>query len=108
MSAMYGVRRLIRSKSASARSTPASRAIARRCSTPFVDPPIATSVVIAFSNALRVRMSRGRRPSRSRRIAASPVRRPTSARLGSTDGTDELPGSDIPSASTHDAIVFAV
>src|SRR5579884_1910011 len=98
----------MRSKSASSSGTPASRAIARRCSTPFVEPPIATRVTIAFSKASRVRMSDGRMPSRSRRITASPAARQTSTRRGSSAGIDALPGSDIPSASTQDAIVFAV
>ena len=108
MSAICGVFRLIRSKSASASGTPASRAMARRCSTPLVDPPMATRVVIAFSNAFRVRISRGRTPPASRRITASPVSRHTCGRPGSTAGIAALPGSDIPSASTHEAIVLAV
>ena len=37
-------------------------AIASRCSTALVDPPSAMTTVIAFSNALRVRMSRGLMP----------------------------------------------
>ena len=41
---------------------PAAWAIASRCSTALVDPPSAMTIVIAFSNAWRVRMSRGRIP----------------------------------------------
>ena len=41
------------------KSTPASRAIARRCSTVFVEPPMAMSSVIAFSKASKVAMLRG-------------------------------------------------
>ena len=41
--------------------TPASRAMASRCSTALVDPPVAATPAMAFSNAFRVTMSRGRR-----------------------------------------------
>ena len=51
MSAIRGVRALIRSKSSSSRGTPASRAIAKRCRTAFVEPPVAATAAIAFSRA---------------------------------------------------------
>ena len=41
------------------KSTPASCAMARRCSTVLVEPPMAMSSVIAFSNASNVAMLRG-------------------------------------------------
>ena len=41
------------------KSTPASRAIARTCSTVFVEPPMAMSRVIAFSKACLLAMARG-------------------------------------------------
>ena len=66
------------------------------------------TTVIAFSNARRVRMSRGLRPSRTRRTTASPARR-LSARLSSpTASCAELPGKDKPKASIADAMVLAV
>ena len=52
--------RPIRSKSSSCRSTCASRAIASRCSTAFVEPATAITTAMAFSNASLVMMSRGR------------------------------------------------
>ena len=54
-------------------ATPASRAIASRCSTALVEPPVATTPAIAFSNASRVRMSRGRTPRCSRSITSAPT-----------------------------------
>ena len=58
---------------ASAR-TPASRAIASRCSTAFVDPAVAATAVIALSNAARVRILLGRRSSATSFITISPAR----------------------------------
>ncbi len=66
-----GTRRDILSKSSSSSSTPASRAIARRCSTAFVEPATAIVTAIAFSNASRVMMSRGRGPSSASSFAAA-------------------------------------
>ena len=85
--------------------TPAACAIASRCSTALVDPPSAMTVVIAFSNALRVRMSRGRmllldqvappprRPARSRR-ASRPRSRPAPS---CSAGSGRAPRSPTPS-----------
>ena len=55
-------------KSSMVSSTPASCAIASRCSTALVDPPVAATDAMAFSNALRVAMSRGRRLARTASI----------------------------------------
>ncbi|MNG29599.1 hypothetical protein D3C84_1150590 [compost metagenome] len=49
----------MRSMSVILKSTPASLAAANRCSTVLVEPPIATSRLIAFSNAALVAMLRG-------------------------------------------------
>ena len=57
-----GVRSLTVWKSSISSCTPASRAIASRCNTAFVDPPLAATDAIAFSKASRVRMSRGFSP----------------------------------------------
>ena len=72
-SAMIGVRRLIASKSSIDSGTPASRASARRCRTLLVEPPVPAAAAIAFSNASRVRRSRGRTPLRSRSITIRPA-----------------------------------
>ena len=53
---------------------PAACAIASRCSTALVEPPSAMTMVIAFSNALRVRMSRGRMPRSISCTTAAPAR----------------------------------
>ena len=58
-SVRYGVSLLMLSKSSIDRSTSASLAIANRCNTAFVDPPIANTRRIAFSKASLVIMSRG-------------------------------------------------
>jgi hypothetical protein len=51
--------------SAIVKSSSASWAAARMCSTVFVEPPIAMSSVIAFSNAARVAIDRGSAASSS-------------------------------------------
>ena len=56
---MYGVLRLSRSKSSMLISTSASCAMASRCSTALVDPPIASTTIMAFSSDSFVMMSRG-------------------------------------------------
>jgi hypothetical protein len=45
------VRAAIRSKSSIVNSIPNSRAIASRCSSPLVEPPVATTEAAAFSIA---------------------------------------------------------
>ena len=52
-------------KSASEQSTPASWAMASRCSTALVEPPNAITTAMAFSNASLVRMSRAVIPRRN-------------------------------------------
>ncbi len=105
-SASTGTRLPMRVKSSSPSFTRASWAMARRCSTALVEPDNAMVMVIAFSNALRVRMSRGRMPASSSFTTASPARR-QSLRFGSpTASCAELLGSDRPSASTAEAMVF--
>ena len=74
----------------------------------FVEPEIACSARIAFSNASRVTMSDGRMP----RCASSTICRPaysaTCARRESTAGIAAAPGGVKPSASVTHAIVEAV
>jgi hypothetical protein len=107
-SPMCGVRRLIRSKSSSSSSTPASWAMASRWSTALVDPPRAMTVVMAFSKAGRVMIWRGRMLASSSPITASPDRTAYSRSRGSMAGTEADPGSDIPIASPTEAMVLAV
>ena len=74
MFASIGVFFEISSNSDSSSGTPARPAIATRWMIAFVDPPIAMSVVMPFSNACRVRMSVGLTSSHT----SSTARRPTS------------------------------
>ena len=105
---MIGVCSLIRSKSSRVSGTSASAAIASRCSTALVDPPVAAVQMIPFSIALRVRISRGRVPRCSACIKSSPLRRPTSFLRGSVAPTLPLPSGAIPMNSITMAMVFAV
>ncbi len=60
---------------------PHSCAMAGRCRPPLVEPPVAATTMAAFSKALRVQMSRGRMPSASSCITASPLAVAYSSRL---------------------------
>ena len=107
-SAMCGVRSAMRLKSDSCRSTPASRAMASRCSTALVEPPNAMVTAIAFSNAGLVMMSRAVMPWRSMFTTASPERRAKASRRRSAEGAAAEPGRDMPRASPMEAMVLAV
>ena len=82
----------IRLKSSMVRSTSASRAIASRCSTAFVEPPSAITTVIAFSNASLVMIWRAVMPRRSISTTASPERCAKPSRRRSTAGGAAEPG----------------
>ena len=56
---MHGTVWEIRSMSSKVKSTSADWAMARMCSTVLVEPPMATSMVMAFSKASLVAMERG-------------------------------------------------
>ena len=89
-------------------SKPRRPAIAVRWTMPLVEPPIASSTRIAFSNAAGVRILSI--VSRSRR-SAPPARRSASAmrmRSAVTAGGEAPPGSVMPSASAMQAMVLAV
>ena len=105
---MCGTLRAIASISSSVTSMPSSCAIAGRCSAAFVEPPMATTTAIAFSNALRVRMSLGRMSSLSSCSTRLPAQRHSSVRSGASAGIEALNGSAMPSASLAQAIVLAV
>jgi hypothetical protein len=107
-SARKGMRSLTRWKSFRSRGTSTALAIAIRWRTALVEPPRAITMTIAFSNASRVMMSRGFRSSSRRFLIAAPARKHSSSFAGSSAGVEALYGSDIPSASIAEAIVFAV
>ena len=73
MLATTGVRAATASKSSSVYGMSSSRAIASRCRTPFVEPPLAAIDAAALSSASRVMMCDGRRSSRTSFIASTPA-----------------------------------
>ncbi len=105
---MSGVRRASSSKRSMVSGTPARRATAIMCTTALVEPPSASTVVIALSTLAAVRMSRGLRSSHT----MSTMRRPVSAAMRpcreSAAGIDAAPGNVKPSASAADVMVDAV
>ena len=103
-----GVEAARSSKSSSGTSTPSRPAIAMRWITALVEPPMAWSVRIAFSNASRVMMSEGRVPAATRSMIWDPARSATWRRRESTAGIAALPLGAMPSASVMQAIVDAV
>ena len=105
---MSGVRRLMASKSPSASGTPASRANASRCKTALVDPPVAATPAIAFSNEARFTTSSGRRFSRRSWTTCAPAARVAAALRGSSAGMLAYPTGARPSSSVASAMVFAV
>ncbi len=105
---MTGVLREASSKSSSTKGTPASCAIASRCSTPLVDPAVAATMRAALRNAAGVSTSRGSGPCSSRRIRCSPQRRAATSLAGSVAGMSLQPSSDRPSAVSTMAMVLAV
>ncbi len=107
-SAHTGVRRLTRSKSSMVSGTPISRASASRWRTALVEPPLAATPAIAFSNAARVAIWRGRRPRRSMSITSAPDWRPTSSLAGSVAAMLAVPMGESPRNSSAIAIVLAV
>ena len=88
---------------------PASWAMAVRCNTVFDEPPMPMSVVIAFSNASRVMMSRGQIFFLTRSMTTAPARFASRRRAPVwAAGLVPLPGSPMPRASVREFIVFAV
>ncbi len=82
--------------------------MASRCTTAFVDPPIAASVTMALRNAARVMIALGRRSAATIATASRPVScAPASSRV-SAAGTPALPGTLMPRASATQAMVEAV
>ena len=95
--------------------TSPSWAIANRCSTVLVDPPMAISRAMAFSKASKVAMPRGKAVSSAspyQRAAKSTMRRPACSnsvrRRACVARTEPLPGRASPRASARQFIEFAV
>ncbi len=75
---------------------------------PLVEPPIASSTRIAFSNAFSVRILSMVRRVRASCTACVPVISAMRMRSAVTAGGDAPPGTVMPSASAMHAIVLAV
>ena len=109
MSASSGVRALIRSKSSMSSWMPASCAIASRCSTALVEPPVAATPAMAFSKAC-AREDVARREALAQDVhdqLAALRRRPRPCADRSA-GTPAEPIGDRPQNSIAMAMVFAV
>ena len=89
----------MRSKSSIESLTPKSFAVAGRCSTAFVDPPVAITPAMAFSKLLRVTIERGVMPFLTSPITILPHSKAISSLRGSTAGTSFHPIGEIPSIS---------
>ena len=106
--ATIGVRAATRSKSSSPNSMPSSRAIASRCSTPFVEPPVAATQAAAFSSASRVISCEGRRSRRTTSMTRRPAASAASALRSFVAGMPESAAGLMPRKSSAVAIVLAV
>ena len=106
--ASTGVRAATRSKSSREYGTPASRAIASRCRTPFVEPALAATAAAALSSAARLMICDGLTSSRTSRIASLPASRAASSFESWRAGIALSPPGEMPRNSSAIAIVFAV
>ncbi len=107
-SASTGTRLPMRVKSSSSSGTPTVWAMASRCRTTLVEPPSAMVTVIAFSNALRVRICEGRRSAFTSCSTAFAALRQSCSFWADTASCAELLGRLMPSASMAEAIELAV
>ena len=96
------------SKSSSDRGTPRRPAIASRCTTALVEPPIAAFTRTAFSNACLVSTEDNRWSCSTMATIRRPAACASAYRRESTAGTAAAPGSCTPRASVTQAIVEAV
>ena len=103
-----GTLRRTRSKSSIVHSTPAACAIARKCSTALVEPPVAMITATAFSIACLVTMSRGFRSALTASTRARAAALVCSTIGSSTLAMVEAKGRLMPSASKALLIVLAV
>ena len=95
-------------KSSNVNSISAALAIAKKCNTALVDPPIIVTKRIAFSNDLRVTISKGLISFSKRTLIALPAAIDPAFFASPSAGFEELYGKAIPKASIAEAIVFAV
>ena len=105
---MMGVRSLMASKSSMARGAPTSRAMASRCSTALVEPPVAATQAMAFSKASRVSTSAGVWPRASTSMTRRPASKPAFVLRASVAPAEPLPRGAMPRNSMAVAMVLAV
>src|SRR5258706_12644855 len=105
--AMSGVLRASSSKRARSSAHPARRAIATRCTSALVEPPIASTAVTALSNEASERIEDGRRSSHTISTIRLPVCVAICAWRESAAGMEAAPGSVRPSASAALVMVEA-
>ncbi len=82
--------------------------MASRWSTAFVEPPVAATPAIPFSNEVRVSTSRADRPAASISITSRPAASPTAGFAGSRAATLAEPIGESPMNSITSAMVLAV
>ncbi len=105
---MIGVCAEMRSKSSIVKSIPKSRAIATRCRTAFVDPPVAATEATAFSNDSFVTKERGVTLSRTSCTASRPASYAACSLSRCIAGIPFVPNGESPRKSRIVDIVFAV
>jgi len=103
-----GTRELMRSKSSMESGMFASLAMASRCNTEFVEPPVAATPAIAFSMDDLVIIFDGVILRRRRSITISPARSPELPLAAFVAGTLESPIGAMPRNSQTSAMVLAV
>ena len=104
----FGVLALMALMRSSDIGTPASCAMAHRCSTLLVEQPRAMSTRRALVNAAEVMTSRGRRFFASTFMICMPPSLARRVRAAATAGIVPLPGRAMPMASHRQFIEFAV
>ncbi len=105
---MKGVFFEMASKSSMESSMPISRAIASRCRTALVEPPLAATLAIVFTIDCFVMICDGRRFARTASISMRPASRVAACLSLSVAGTPESCIGEMPSISPLMAMVLAV
>ncbi len=103
-----GTLELMRSKSSIESESFASLAMASKCRTEFVEPPVEATPAMAFSMAALVMILEGVTSPRRSSITISPARTPAFAFAAFVAGTLESPIGAIPRNSQTKAMVLAV
>ncbi len=105
---MNGVRLEMASKSSMESAMSISRAMAIRCRTALVDPPLAATLAMVFSMDLRVMICEGRRLARTASMSMRPASRVAAYLSFAVAGTPESCMGEMPRISPLMAMVLAV